>query len=224
MNAKIFRGGVELEAPAVQWALTGAGQPAGEPAARAGDAAAAGRSEAGNAARLAQQLVEETERARRAGYQEGVAAGRKEAMAELDGLMRQLAHSIEALAGQKPRLRQEAERDVVSLSLGIARRVLRREVQVDREAVLGLVKAAFDNASLREVTVVRVHPGHAAQVREYLGGIGAPEAIEVKPDAGLELGAVVVETSRGTVDASLETQLEEISNGLADLLPGGRSQ
>lgn len=223
MPSKIIRAGMEIEAEAVQWTLAGSPLAApgpAQPSARPGSAPAVG-TDAESAARFEQRLRDETDRARRAGYQEGLGVGRKEALAEMDGLMRQLAHSIEAVAGLKPRLRQEAEREVVQLSLGIARRVLRREVQVDREAVLGLVKAAFENTSAREVTLVRVHPAHSAKVAEYLRGIGAPEAIEVKPDAALEMGAVVVETGRGTVDASLETQLEEISNGLVDLLPGG---
>lgn len=223
MPSRIIRAGVEIEAEAVQWRLAGApaaAQRPAQPSARPGAAPAAG-DDAESAARFELRLREETDRARRSGYQEGLDAGRKEAHAEMDGLMRQLAHSIEAVAGLKPRLRQEAERDVVQISLAIARRVLRREIQVDREAVLGLVKAAFENASAREVTLVRVHPAHSAKVAEYLRGIGAPQAIEVKPDAALEMGGVVVETGRGTVDASLETQLEEISNGLVDLLPGG---
>jgi flagellar assembly protein FliH len=223
MASRIIRAGIEIEAQAVQWTLAGAAPAApgpAQPLARPGGGPAEGPDDE-SAARFEQRLREETERARRAGYQEGLGAGKKEALAEMEGLMRQLARSIEAVAGLKPRLRQEAEREVVQLALVIARRVLRREIQVDREAVLGLVKAAFENASSREVTLVRVHPAHAAQTAEYLRGIGAPETIEVQPDAALELGAVVVETGRGTVDASLETQLEEISHGLVDLLPGG---
>jgi flagellar assembly protein FliH len=163
------------------------------------------------------------EQASRAAFEQGRAAGRQEARAELEGLMRQLAQSIEAMAGMKPRLRQEAERDVVSLSLSIARRILRREMQVDRDAVLGLVKAAFENTSMREVTLVRTHASHAELIRKHLAGLGAPECIEVKIDSGLEPGAVVVETSRGSLDSSLDTQLEEIGNGLADILNGSGS-
>ena len=222
MASKIIPVGAELDAVPVEWALAGSPVAAERPVARPAAGAPAAPGDGESAARFEQRLKEEVERARRAGHQEGVAAGKKEALAELDGLMRQLAHSIESLAGLKPRLRQEAERDVVNLSLAVARRVLRREIQVDREAVLGLVKAAFENTSMREVAEVRANPAHVARIREHLAGIGAPEAIEVRADASLELGAVVVETGRGRVDASLETQLEEISNGLADLLAGGR--
>lgn len=214
----------------MEWALAGSPVSAERPASRPTrptisdtGASAPAHADGESAARFEQRLKEEVERARRTGIQEGLAAGKKEALAELDGLMRQLAHSIETLAGLKPRLRQEAERDVVKLSLAVARRVLRREIQIDHEAVLGLVKAALENTSAREVTEVRVHPSHAARIREHLSSIGGPEAIQVRADSALELGAVLVETQRGVVDASLETQLDEISRGFADLLPGGRA-
>jgi flagellar biosynthesis/type III secretory pathway protein FliH len=40
----------------------------------------------------------------------------------------------------------------------------------------------------------------------------------VVPDAARELGSVVFETERGSLDASVDTQLEEIERGLTDRL------
>ena len=101
-------------------------------------------------------------------YRQGEAMGRQSAQAELDGTMKALSRAIENAASHKSRLRQEAERDVVSLALAVARRILRRQIQVDDEAILGLVKAAFDNASLREITHVRVHPQFVSVVQSHL--------------------------------------------------------
>ena len=43
-------------------------------------------------------------------------------------------------------------------------------------------------------------------------------SVEVVPDAARELGSVVFETERGSLDASVDTQLEEIERGLTDRL------
>lgn len=181
-------------------------------------------------AELAGQLVErmlaerearwraETEAARREAYQQGLEEGRRQAAAQWDAAIQRLARSLEELAGYKPRLRLEAEREVVGLALAIARRILRRELHVDPEAILGLVKAAMEKASQREITEIRVHPAHASLLRAHLERIGAPEALEVRPDPSLEPGAVLLETARGQIDASIETQLEEIGRGLADAM------
>ncbi len=161
------------------------------------------------------------ESARQEAFQKGVEEGRRQAAAQYEAALGRLARSLEEVAGLKPRLRTEVEREAVDLALAIARRVLRRELHVDPEAVLGLAKAAFEKASLREVTMVRLHPSHAGAVRAHLARIGAPQAIEIREDPSLEPGAVVVETLRGAIDASIETQLEEIGRGLADALAGG---
>lgn len=163
----------------------------------------------------------EAEAARREAYQQGLEEGMRQAAAQWDAALQRLARSLEEIAGCKPRLRMEVEREVVELALAVARRILRRELHVDPEAVLGLVKAAMEKASLREITQVRVHPAHAELVRAHLERIGAPEALEVRADASLEPGAVVLETARGLIDASIETQLEEIGRGLADVLHRG---
>ncbi len=149
-------------------------------------------------------------------YRQGEVAGRKNAQAEMDEMLKALGRAIESAASHKIRLRQEVERDVVSLALAVARRILRRQIQVDEEAILGLVKAAFENANLREVTQVRVHPQFAEVVRNHLLAIGAPVSIQLTGAPSLELSGVIVETARGGLDASAETQLDEIGRGFAD--------
>lgn len=156
--------------------------------------------------------------AREEGRREGESSARRDYETELEGLRARLVRSIEALAAYRPRLRQQAERQVVELALAVARRILRREVTVDPEAVGGLVRSALDNLSLREVLSVRCHPSFAAPIQAGLERLGAPVAIRVESDPCLEAGGVVIETNHGVLDASVNVQLEEIERGFADLL------
>ncbi len=151
-------------------------------------------------------------------FRQGEAAGRKSALAELEEKLRSLSRAIENAASHKARLREEAEHDVVRLAMAIARRVLHREIQVDEEAILGLVKAAFQNANMREVTQVRVHPQFVSVLQNHLQSVGAPVSIQLTGDASLELGGVILETARGSLDASADTQLDEIGRGFADAM------
>jgi flagellar biosynthesis/type III secretory pathway protein FliH len=84
--------------------------------------------------------------------------------------------------------------------------------------MLGLVKAALDQLDLRETHRLRAHPQDAPALEQRLRELGLPARLEIVPDAGLERGAAVFETSRGEMDASMDTQLAEISRGLADLV------
>lgn len=167
-------------------------------------------------------LRREAEQAAREAYErgrrEGEDAGRQAAEERLAGRFEHLARVAEGLATYRPRLRREAEADLVRLSLAIARRVLRRELSVDPAAVLGIVKAAIDRIEVSEIHRIRLHPEHA----EVLSQAAAswPHRVEILPDRRLALGGVVFETARGgAVDASLDAQLMEIERGFTDLLP-----
>jgi flagellar assembly protein FliH len=48
--------------------------------------------------------------------------------------------------------------------------------------------------------------------------MGLPHRVEVIGDAGLARGAAILDSNRGTLDASIETQLAEIERGFADIV------
>jgi len=110
----------------------------------------------------------------------------------------------------------------VALALAVSRRILHRELTVSPDALIGLVKAALDKIDAREVSRVRVSPKDAAMVGEFFEKMGLPHRIEVSADPGLAAGSVILESNRGDsncgwLDASVDTQLNEIERGFADL-------
>jgi flagellar assembly protein FliH len=156
--------------------------------------------------------------ARREGVAEGYQQAREEASAELNEIHNRVAQALSDLAGAKRKLRNEAEGELISLSLAIARRILHREVSIDPEALHGLIHTALQKLQNREISRVRVYPAGADAVRSALERIGAAPAIQVFPDPGLKSGGIVFETSFGELDASVDSQLQEIQRGFADRL------
>jgi len=171
-----------------------------------------------DAAAAVRELQSRLDRERAAAFEAGRQAAQNAARQESQAHYERLSRSIEELASCRLRYRQETEREVVQLSLEIARRILRRELTVDPEAILGLLRAGLESVSLREVLEVRIHPAHIDTVRNALQKMGAPATISILGDAHLEPGAVSIETRRGGFDASAEAQLEEIQRGFADLM------
>lgn len=157
------------------------------------------------------ELEREMEARLRDAYREGEAAGRERWRAEYEPALEQVSASVRELAALKPRLRREAERDLVQLSLAIARRILRRELTVDPEVVAGVVRAALDRLAGVEIYRLRLNPADVAPVAEQVR-----QSVELVPDPALPRGSAVFETARGKLDASVETQLEEIERGFAD--------
>lgn len=171
-----------------------------------------------NAEDLTREFQARLEQERATAFEAGRQAAENAARQESQAHYERLSRSIEELAACGLRYRQETEREVVQLSLEIAKRILRRELTVDPEAILGLLRAGLESVSLREVLEVRIHPSHVDAVRGALQRMGAPAGISIVGDPHLEPGAVSVETRRGGFDASAETQLEEIQRGFADLM------
>ncbi len=152
------------------------------------------------------------------GFEEGQAAGRQSLAGQVDAMQLKLARSIEEMTGARLRYRREAEQDAVALALAVARRILHRELTVAPEALLGLVKAALEKMEAREIHQVRVSRQDAAMVRQFFEQMGLPQRVEVLADSNLVPGGVTIESSRGVLDASVDTQLSEIERGFADLV------
>jgi len=152
------------------------------------------------------------------GVREGEAAGSARAAAQLSPVIERLTAAIEEVAGFRARLRREAEGDTIQLSLAIARRVLGRQIAIDPEALHGLILGALEKLEGQEISRVRIHPQQAALLTKCLEQRASGIKVEVVPDSSREPGVVVFETTHGNLDASIETQLQEIERGLADVL------
>lgn len=171
---------------------------------------------------LERQLVEleadlpiRAEQARHEGYQAGLRDGEARMRARYDTAIDRHTQALTNFLEYRTRFRAEAERELVKLSLAVAKKILRRETNIDPGALLGIVKAAIESVERQELLALRMHPEEAALVRSR--NLLPPE-LNLVADAALPLGSIVLETQRGQVDASLSTQLDEIERGLSDLL------
>jgi flagellar assembly protein FliH len=172
-------------------------------------------------AQLARLMAESDARektARQQGFQAGEAAAVQKAEQQYRQAMQRLAQSVEEMLATRLRIRQQMEEDLVHLAVEVARRILHRELTVDPEALLGVVKAAIQKIDARELHRVRVAGADARLVQDCLASLNLPARVEVTADPGLPRGSVVLETARGTLDSSVETQLQEIDRGFADLV------
>lgn len=146
------------------------------------------------------------------GFQAGQDSGKRAAQAESDAKIAALGQAVAALTSHKDRLRHEVEREVVDLAMAVARRVVRREISVDPRATAGIVRSVLDESSAGEVQRIRANPADVELLKEAVG-----EGVEILADDGIARGGAVLETTRGSLDARMDTQLDEIERGLADL-------
>jgi len=216
MLCRILGGAAGSAAPRLQW--PSADNPEAARTAAPCAASATGEDANRRISELQEQIEGRTRQARQEGHREGEAAGRLQAAAALQPVLESAARSIEEIARLRPQLMREAAAELVELSLGIARRILHREISVDSGALEGLVGGALEKLASQEIGRIRVHPELEPGIRRALERKGRG-GLQLIADGTLERGSMLVETARGMLDASLETQLAEIGRGLADRMP-----
>jgi flagellar assembly protein FliH len=113
---------------------------------------------------------------------------------------------------------QKIEVEVVQLALAIARRILHREAAADPLLLAGIVRVALDKLENKTEVVLRVHPNVASEWRAFFASKAEPgHAPEVVEDSTLGADHCLLQTSLGSTELGLETQLKEVEQGLSDL-------
>ena len=153
----------------------------------------------------------------RAAFEAGKLEGEKLARAELQPVVARLHSSTTEVLALRADLRHSAERDVVQLALMIAKRVLHRQLTVDESALTAIARVAFERLTRSESYRITVHPQFAEAIASAVPA-GHAARVQIDPDPGCALGTLVIHSAEGTIDASIDSQLEEIGRGLADRL------
>lgn len=141
--------------------------------------------------------------------------------AEAERLREQREGLESALAGfaeERRRYLQRLEREVVQLSLALARKILQREARFDPLLLAGAVRVALDQLAGAARVELFVSPGQVAAWRKWAAGLDAECRPEVQPDPQLEAGVCRLRAETGQCDLSLDLQAAELERGVLELL------
>lgn len=167
---------------------------------------------------LVEITEEDLDRRISAAFNDGLKEGKELAERGLFNVFKALRASSETIHNLRDKIFRESEDELVSLIMLVARKVIIQEVTQDRSILAGVVKNALAGLSAREEITVRINPedyqlatSGQVQLDELLN-----ERILLKPDPTVAAGFCLVDTLMGTVDASLEAQLEQIYRSLLE--------
>jgi flagellar assembly protein FliH len=157
--------------------------------------------------------------ARSVGIRDGEAQARSRYERELAAERQAVSKSVEDFARDRENYFSHVEAEVVKLAIGIARKILHREVQVDPLLLAGVVRVALDKIAAGTSVRLRVHPDHVYAWHDFFSNQQEHRVVpELLGDATLGMGQCVLETALGTTELTLEAQLAEIERGFFDLL------
>lgn len=153
-------------------------------------------------------------------YQRGLQDGKNLAERGLLNVFKGLRTAAEDLQLLREKVLRDSEDDLLALTLAVARKVIAREVAQDRQTVLRLIKSALMDLNEQDELVIRLHPDDHALLTSSKSDALKRELSTIrfvlKPDPTVEIGSCLIETGRGTVDASFEAQLEEVYRRLLE--------
>jgi len=148
------------------------------------------------------------------GYEQGERAGAEAAGKRGEAMLRRLSETLTELTSLRASMIRQTESQIVELALAVSRRVVHREVSLDRNLMIAIVRVALDRLGESAHVTVRLHPEEfeatgAARVAEFAGS-----DITFVPDARVGRGGCRVESDMGMLDAGVDAQIQEIARAL----------
>lgn len=156
------------------------------------------------------------------GLEEGIAQARAKHAQQLEQISAMWTEQLGYFEQHRETMLESARVQIVELATSIAKRVIRRTIELDPSVVLDQLAAVLSSITETTRLVVRVHPDDAQLVRAELPGMvdrfASCEHAQIVTDPSLQPGSCVACTaSGGIVDASISTQLDRIVRAI---LPG----
>ncbi|MCA1797117.1 MAG: FliH/SctL family protein [Desulfuromonadaceae bacterium] len=147
-------------------------------------------------------------------YKKGVAAGKKEVEEKLAKATKALTEAAKKLSTQTESIMQRSAEDMLQLVMAIAERILHFEISEHKEVVVRVVQQTINSAVQAEEFHIRVNPEDIEVLNEhkplFIASLSGLSNIEFIGDASITRGGCMLESPSGRVDATLETQLDEI--------------
>lgn len=162
------------------------------------------------------------------GQDEGRIKGREDAMAQsigerkpaLTAIERSWTQALDQFAAQRDAMLQDARREVITLAMEIARRVVKREVEIDREIAERQLAAVLELLAFPTRLVVRINPRDREVLDRALPGLLArfplAQHAELVDDPAVEPGGCVARTAAGGwIDARVQTMIDRVCDAVA---------
>lgn len=145
-----------------------------------------------------------------AGYEEGTARGRIEAM-HFHGLVEGMETSLTTLD-------QEVAEEILAMATELARQMVRHTIATHPETITDLLREALGQMPQTHAQI-HLNPEDVQMAREYLGEHMAHAGHRLIEDATISRGGVRIEATGSQIDATVQTRWRRIMDNLGRNVP-----
>ncbi len=164
---------------------------------------------------LESNYAKERENIYSSGFQAGMEAGKQELQQQYRDDVLAVQSMLKEMEESFWRLKKDAELGLVNLAIQISRHVIQTELKIQPETIREIVEKTLTYANNLEVISVALNP----EDYHYLTGqsdiqSNISERIQFEKDSSITRGGCVVHTNMESIDARIETKLEQLAEQL----------
>ncbi|MEW5768002.1 MAG: FliH/SctL family protein [bacterium] len=157
-----------------------------------------------------------------AGEKAGFEAGFKESAEKALGLIKRAEEVLLEAVHKRNEIIKEAEAEIIELVILLAERVIKTELTQNKEIIRGNVSAAVKRITGEGEITVKVNLSDLelteSRKEEFIAGLSGIEGIKIKIDPTITPGGCKIETNFGIIDAQIETQFDQVAEGLREAI------
>lgn len=147
-------------------------------------------------------------------YSRGTEEGRQVAERGLAHVFRALRDGSDSLISLRAKVMRECEGDLLKLSRMVAKKIILQEIRQDPVILANIVAATVNCCSEQDRITIRLSPEDYKAVmanrKKVAGEADDAGRVFLTPDESIKPGGCLVETPTGTVDARIDSQLDEV--------------
>lgn len=146
------------------------------------------------------------------GYEAGLQEGEARAWARIEPATDALREIAAALAASQGDILRNLEANVAALAVGVARKIVQREISTAPEILQDLVGKALDLVKPGSPIEIRLNPEDLDVIRDELSRIPVDDRVELRwtADPGIDRGGFFVEGPERIIDGRLEESLRNL--------------
>ena len=148
------------------------------------------------------------------GLADGEKAGFKSAAKKIEPVLKGFQEALQQLKNIRQETCQRIEQEVVDLALAIARKVICREVEMDREIVVCVAREALAKIEDPIKIKIKMNPSDLQFIEaakyQIVDLVSHIDNATLVAEDSIQSGGCVIETNSGEIDARIEAQLQAV--------------
>jgi len=153
------------------------------------------------------------------GYKDGFEAGILESGKESQNAINAAKEVLKAAHVASREYIASTETEIIELSVKIAESVIKKELQLDDSIIVGIAKASLAEVRDRKQIVISAGKRESIILQNHLNELReiCPNGVfTILKDETVQDGGCIVETDIHVIEATVDSQLENVRNALAD--------